>query len=85
MPRARKVKPLGRDAAAKKLARWVNENHDGNITAAATAIGCDYDQLYSTVKGMRSRGPSLALLLLLAKHTGTTIESWISEDSRGFS
>lgn len=82
MPRAKKkVRPIGKDVAAARLAKWINYAHDGNIAAAATAIGCDYDQLYTAVKGIRARGPSLALLLQVAKHTRTTIEHWIKEDS----
>jgi hypothetical protein len=81
MPASRKVKPIGKDPATRRLARYVNEKYEGNISTAAMAIGCSYDQLYTAVKGIRTRGPSLALLQQVAKHTGLPIEHWLAGDT----
>jgi hypothetical protein len=78
MPAKSKIKPIGKDPVTRRLARYVNEKYEGNISNAAKAIGCTYDQLYTAVKGIRTRGPSLALLQQVANHTGLPIEHWLT-------
>lgn len=78
MPAKTKITPIGKDPATKRLAKYVNDRYEGNISVAAKAIGCSYDQLYTAVKGIRTRGPSLALLQQVARHTGLPIEHWLT-------
>lgn len=80
MPPHNHIRPLGKHPATKRLARLINERYDGNISEAARALGCSYDQLYTAAKGIRSRGPSIELLAALARATGIPIETWIKED-----
>lgn len=59
-----------------RVVRYVNDRFKGNLSAAARAIGCSYASLYMVTRGVYR--PNVALLQLLAAHSGKTIDWWIT-------
>lgn len=78
MPASQHIVPIGRDPRAKRIAEYVNDHFDGNVSQAADAIGCSYDQLHRAANGTLRRGPSLALLTALVAHSGKPLDFWIN-------
>lgn len=77
MPAPTKVTPLRRgDEIAHRVAAYVNEQFDGNITAASKAIGCESARLWYVATGRRKI--SIHLLQLLARQSGRSVDWWLT-------
>ncbi len=77
MPPAERLRPRRGFVVSERLCALINEHHDGNVTAAALAIGCDYDALWRAATG-RSRGANLDMLKAVAARYGKSVEELIS-------
>lgn len=75
LPVYRRSSPMTRAVVA-----WVNKTHDGNVSAAARAIGCEYTALWRCVRGVTVK-PDIVMLRKLAQHTDTTLDAWL--DGKG--
>lgn len=64
-----------REQTRGPITEWVNAAFDGNVKAAAAALGVPYWMLYRPVK--EGRRPGIDLLHTLAQHTKTRIEEWL--------
>jgi hypothetical protein len=76
MPNATKVTPLTRNPVARRIARWINAQHDGNVRAAARAIGLDHVTLWRAATGRFTHTP-IAAIDALAKTTNTSLDWWM--------
>lgn len=76
MPASQKITPRSKDPIAKRVAAYLNAHFDGNLSAAAEAIGCPYDSLRAQALGLTMR-PNLTVLQALAAHSGYTIDFWL--------
>ncbi|MGH3426856.1 MAG: hypothetical protein ACRDQZ_04710 [Mycobacteriales bacterium] len=76
MPAPSKIRASGGNEFQRRVAQYVNERFGGNLTTAAQAIGCSYDQLRNFATG-RTLRPSLDLIQLLLAHSGRSAEWWL--------
>ncbi len=76
MPAPKKLVPRVDTKLARSVCRYINKHFDGNLTQAATAMGCDYKALRSIAHGTVER-VHLPVIQALAKHSGDTIEGWL--------
>ena len=77
MPAVEKVRPLTRNATARRIAEWINDRHEGNVRAAARAAGVDHVTLWRAATG-RFTVPPYAACVALAAHTGRPLEWWLT-------
>ena len=59
------------NAIVNRVILYVNVQFKGNLSEAARAVGCSYEQLY--------RQPGLELLRTFARHSRLPLEWWTAE------
>lgn len=72
---------LGRGLTAgalnQRVADLVARSHDGNVRAAADAIGVPYMRLYDVVTGRAQRGPSVPVCAAIAAYYKLTLDELV--------
>lgn len=66
------------NAIVNRVILYVNVQFKGNLSEAARAVGCSYEQLYRLVTGA-TRQPGLELLRTFARHSRLPLEWWTAE------
>lgn len=65
-----------RNAVADRVAAYIAEHWKGNVTHAATALGCSYYHLYSIATD-RVRKINHDCLKALVAHSGWSADYWL--------
>lgn len=73
--RTRRTPQSAQKHFAATLRRWVDERHNGNQTAAATALGISQGHVSAMLSGART--PGVAVLLLLRDELGISIDAML--------
>lgn len=71
---SRNTKGFSAAAVNRRVADLVARSHDGNVHAAAKAIGVPYMRLYDVVNNRAARGPSLQVSQAIAAYYGLTLD-----------
>lgn len=81
MPAPSKINKSRSSPVTRRIAQYVNATWAGNMSAAAEALGCSFDIVWSQATG-RAR-PSLDLLKRLCEHSGRSLDWWVYGENGG--
>ena len=79
MPRAKtqdRRARLLRDRSQQRVAEYVSKNWN-TVRAAALDLGVEHNTLWRSMTGNNANGPSLAIVTVLAEHSGLTTDYFL--------
>lgn len=65
--------------AERRIAEYVVANWP-NVRAAGEALGVDHATLWRAMKGMNANGPSTAIVMALADHSGKSTDYFLGRE-----
>lgn len=66
----------------KRVAKWIDEQHGGNVLAASRATGVPRNTLWQIYRGL-TRTPSASVLVKLSSAMGISIDELITGTKHG--